>query len=504
MKPSFSAKTALAIGLLAALVLAACQTTKPPAAPAEPNALAPAQGAASPAAQAAPPARPASSDAIEQIKEEGLNHSQAMATLSYLTDVIGQRLTGSPNARRANEWTRMKLESWGLANAHLEPWGPFGRGWELKHFSAQIVEPQVFPLIACPQAWSPGLDRPLTASVIYLGEVTTNNLNTYKGGLKGAIVLVSPMRQLLPRFEPLATRQSESNLARLAGLTGAGGGRRGAPPSANVNRPSPGRLLAFLQQEKVGVVVNESSLGDGGTVFVASAAAPGTNSAGTGTRGPAAYSVSAPAMPPQITLAAEDYNRLVRMLQQGVELKMEVDLKVKYHYEDPMSCNTIAEIPGTDLQDQIVMLGGHLDSWQSATGATDNGVGAVAAMEAVRILQAAHLQPRRTIRVALWTGEEEGLLGSKAYVASHFGSYGTNAPPGRGRGRGLRGVLPAGGAQTAAGASATNRPPPPVLLRGPEYRPALRLFQPGQRRGQNPRHLHGSERSRPPHLRQMV
>lgn len=217
------------------------------------------------------------------------------------------------------------------------------------------------------------------------------------------------------------------------------------------------------------MVVNESSLGDGGTVFVASAAAPGTNSAGTGARGPAAYSVSAPAMPPQITLAAEDYNRLVRMLQQGVELKMEVDLKVKYHYEDPMSCNTIAEIPGTDLQDQIVMLGGHLDSWQSATGATDNGVGAVAAMEAVRILQAAHLQPRRTIRVALWTGEEEGLLGSKAYVASHFGSYGTNAPPGRGRGRGLRGVLPAGGAQTAAGASATNRPPPPVLLRGPEY-----------------------------------
>jgi hypothetical protein len=374
----------------------------------------------------------------------------------------------------------MKLESWGLTNAHLEAWGPFGRGWELKHFSAQIVEPQVFPLIACPQAWSPGLKRPLTANVFYLGGVTSSNLDSYKGKLQDAIVLVSPMRELLPRFEPLASRQSESNLTRLAGLTGnadrnRGGGRR---PQFNTNRISPGRLLAFLQKEKVGVVINESSQGDGGTIFVQSATAPSTNAStntfgaggrggGFGARGPSAYAMKAPAMPPQITLAAEDYNRLVRMLQQGVPLKMEVDLKVKYHYEDPMAYNTIAEIPGTDLKDQIVMLGGHMDSWQGGTGATDNGVGVAVAMEAVRIIEAAHLQPRRTIRVALWTGEEEGLLGSKAYVSNHFGSFGTNVFP---RPRfGFNDAPSATGAQATTNDASTNEPPPPPLLRGPEY-----------------------------------
>jgi Zn-dependent M28 family amino/carboxypeptidase len=177
--------------------------------------------------------------------------------------------------------------------------------------------------------------------------------------------------------------------------------------------------------------------------------------------------MKAPAMPPQITLAAEDYNRLVRMLQQGVPLKMEVDLKVKYHYEDPMAYNTIAEIPGTDLKDQIVMLGGHMDSWQGGTGATDNGVGVAVAMEAVRIIEAAHLQPRRTIRVALWTGEEEGLLGSKAYVSNHFGSFGTNVFP---RPRfGFNDAPSATGAQATTNDASTNEPPPPPLLRGPEY-----------------------------------
>jgi hypothetical protein len=469
VKPSFSAKTAFAPGLLAALLLAACQTTKQPAPVANPNAIASAQGSAHPAALAqtnAAQTNPDPNDPIVRIKDQGLTtNSQAMATLSYLTDVIGQRLTASPNARRANEWTKMKLESWGLANAHLEPWGPFGRGWELKHFSAQIVEPQVFPLIACPQAWSPGLDQPLTANLLYMGDVTTNTLDSYKGRLAGAIVLVSPMRQLLPRFEPLATRQSESNLARLANATGAAGpGRRGAPPSANLSRPGPARLLSFLQQEHAAVLVNESLLGDGGTVFVAGAVAPGTNDsfAPTGPRGPAAYATNAPAMPPQLTLAAEDYNRLVRMLQQGVSLKMEVDLKVAFHDEDLMSYNTIAEIPGADLKDQIVMLGGHLDSWQSGTGATDNGVGAVAAMEAVRILQAAHLQPRRTIRIALWTGEEEGLLGSKAYVASHFGSYVTNAPLNPAEERTLA-------PRPYAAPSTPSAAPARVLVPGPEY-----------------------------------
>jgi hypothetical protein len=217
-------------------------------------------------------------DAIACIKDQGLtSNSQVMATLSYLSDVIGQRLTGSPNLKRANEWTKMKLESWGLSNAHLEAWGPFGRGWELKHFSAQIVEPQVFPLIACPQAWSPGLKRPLTAEVIYLGGVTTSNLDSYKGKLAGAIVLASPMHEIVPRLEPIFARQTESNLTRLANLTGDADRQRGRPggfgnrSGTNGNRIRPARLLAFLEKEKAGLVVNESSQGDGGTVFVASA-----------------------------------------------------------------------------------------------------------------------------------------------------------------------------------------------------------------------------------------
>jgi hypothetical protein len=418
-------------------------------------------------------------EAIARIKEQGLTtNSQVMATLSYLSDVIGERLTGSPNLKRANEWTKMKLESWGLTNAHLEAWGPFGRGWELKHFSAQIVEPQDFPLIAYPQAWSPGLDRTLKANVVYLGGVTASNLESYKGKLAGAIVLASPMHEVVPLLEPMFARQTESNLTKLAHSAGDGDRFRGRPGGLtnrfgfNENRVRPARLLAFLQKEKVGLVVNESSQGEYGTVFVQSATVPSTNTAaGFGPRGgaagPSAYALNAPAMPPQITVATEDYNRLVRMLQQGVKLKMEVELKVKFHTEDPMAYNTIAEIPGTDLKDQLVMVGGHMDSWQAGTGATDNGAGVAAAMEAVRIIEAAHLHPRRTIRIALWTGEEEGLLGSKAYVSNHFGSYGTNDGPRRFRGR--RNFDPEGGSTNAVAETSTNKEPPPKFMPGPEF-----------------------------------
>jgi hypothetical protein len=315
---------------------------------------------------------------------------------------------------------------------------------------------------------------------------TTNDLERYKGKLAGAIVLVSPMHEIAPRLEPMFTRQTESNLTRLAHSAGDADRFRGRPggftnrAAFNEARPSPARLLAFLQKEKVGVAVSESSQGEGGTVFVASATVPSTNSGGFGGfrgggRGGAggggtnafrpplsAYSLTAPPMPPQITMAAEDYNRLVRMLQQGVKLKMEVDLKVKYHTEDPMAYNTIAEIPGGDLKDQIVMLGGHMDSWQSGTGATDNGAGVAAAMEAVRIIEASGLHPRRTIRIALWTGEEQGLLGSKAYVSNHFGNYGTNAAPGGFRGRRFA---------NRDDDSSTNAPAPapPKFIPGPEF-----------------------------------
>jgi carboxypeptidase Q len=463
-------------------------------------------------AQAPAPESPAkAADAVARIRDEGLNHSQVMETLTYLTEVIGPRLTGSPNLKRANEWTRDKLASWGLTDAHLEAWGPFGRGWSLKRYSAQIVEPQAILLIGCPNAWSPGLDRPLVADVVFLDVRTNTDLEKYKGKLSGTIVLASPLREIKPRFEPLANRLQETNLLRLANAAepggqgprtnrfGAGGpqrpgadsGRRGRLDSGSPDAPAsgtnasragvapegrrfppggpgrgPGRNLAFLAKEGAALVVNSSSLGDGGTYFVAAASVPGPEGR-TGfspTNMVRAWATNVPAFPPQITLATEDYNRLVRMIQQGEKLKMAVDLQVQFNGDDLMAYNTVAEIPGSDLKEEIVMLGGHLDSWHAGTGATDNAVGVAAVMEAARILKALKLQPRRTIRVGLWSGEEQGLYGSKAYVGRHFGYY-TNAAPTEV----LRSPKDPANDEPAAARSATNSPPTRRLIRQPEY-----------------------------------
>lgn len=415
-----------------------------------------------------PARRVNTNDPVARIREEGMNHSQVMQTLSYLSDVIGARLTGSPNMKHANEWTRDTLTSWGLTNAHLEAWGPFGRGWELKRFSAQVIAPQDIPLKAYPNAWTTGFDSPVEADVVYLDARSESDLDAYKGKLRGAIVLASPIREPAPHFESLARRLEETNLLEMAdanvpprgngGAFGGPGGRgRGgaaatdstngvrfvgipdapAAPRRNFGGRGGGgnRFLPFLAKEGVAMVVNPSSQGDGGTIFVASATVTppenqGTNNGGGFGGGPQriqAYSLDAPSIIPQMTVAVEDYNRLIRMIQAGEKLRMAVDLKVKFQTSDPMAYNTIAEIPGTDLKNELVMLGGHMDSWQSGTGATDNGAGVAVAMEAVRILKALDLKPRRTIRIALWSGEEEGLLGSRAYVSKHFGYY-TNEP----------------------------------------------------------------------------
>jgi len=410
----------------------------------------------------------------ERIKEEGLKKSQVMTTLSYLSDVIGPRLTGSPNMKRANEWTRDKLTAWGMANAHLEAWGPFGRGWSLKRFSAQVIEPQCIPLIGFPKAWSPGTDGTLVAPVVYFDAKSEAEFAKYKGKLKGAIVLASPIREVAARFEPLARRLTDSELLALADAAepnargfrrqaqaqaGAPGGAPnaaapGGPAAAPGNNPpaaGPGRMgrfnspemraqmelarkkTMFLVEEGAAMLVDSSTQGDGGTLFVSSATVPGAalpfGGAGGQGQGPApkrVYDKDAPKITPQIVLSKEHYNRLVRMAEAGEHLKMVVDLSVQFHDEDLMSYNTVAEIPGTDLKDEIVMLGGHMDSWHSGTGATDNAAGCAVAMEAMRILKALDLKPRRTIRIALWSGEEEGLLGSRAFVKEHFGKSPAN------------------------------------------------------------------------------
>ena len=383
-----------------------------------------------------PSATPDPNDPIVRIKDEGMNRSQVMQTLSYLSDVIGPRLTASPGMKRSNDWTRDQLTKWGLQNAHLEAWGPFGRGWSLKRFSAQVSEPLDIPLIAYPKAWSPSTEGPITAEVIYVDAKNETELEKFKGQLKGKIVLTAPMRDVAAHFEPLGTRRDEKNLLALAdapdprtnparnfGGGGGGGGRGAAVLFAS-------KKIQFFQQEGAAILV-DASRGDGGTLFVQQAIVPppvATDATAPPPRALPAYDKNAPKIAPQLVLAVEHYNRIARMLSAGEKVKMTVDLGVEWQDADPMGYNTVAEIPGTDLKDEIVMLGGHMDSWHAGTGATDNGAGVSVAMEAVRIIQALGLKPHRTIRIALWTGEEQGLLGSRAYVAQHFRKF--EPPPG--------------------------------------------------------------------------
>jgi hypothetical protein len=454
------------------------------------------------AAFAQQPQQPAEDPMIAKIKDEGMNHSQVMQTLSYLTDVIGPRLTASPGMKRSNEWTRDTLAKWGLQNAHLESWGPFGRGWSLKRFSAQITSPQDIPLIAYPKAWSPSVKVPaempampatgrrsatlatgpapisntVTADVVFMDAKTEADLDKYKGQLKGKIVLLSQPVEVKAMFEAPGRRQDEKSLLALAnamppgqggGFGGGGGGGRGAGGQQMTPQERQQQLFQqtvftakrwnMLVDEGAAVAVDVSPRGTGGTIFVQSAtvapAIPKSIEEQRTLPRMTPYDPKSEAkMVPQITVAAEHYNRIVRMIQQGEKLKMTVDLAVEYQDADNMGYNTIAEIPGTDLKDEIVMLGGHMDSWHSATGATDNGAGVAVAMEAVRILQTLGIKPRRTIRIGLWTGEEQGLLGSQAYVKAHFGVL--EGGPQFGGGGGLGG----GGNANATPAKLTTMP----------------------------------------------
>ena len=382
----------------------------------------------------APYAAPA--EDIAKIKKEGMENSEVMQTLSYLTNVIGGRLTNSPNMKRANEWTRDTMAKRGMQNAHLESWGPWGRGWSLKKFSAQVVSPQSFPLIAYPKAWSPSTKGQITGEVVYFDAKTDADFAKYKGKLNGKIVLVNDAREIKADFDGFGERYTDEQLLKLANAPNPAFSPRGqrnfdpAQLQAFLKRfQDSAKRLNFLLDEGAAVMIDNSFSGSGGTVFVSGAAVaqkvPNTleEAFGSTNRLSAWDKAAESKMIPQVTLATEDYNRLIRMIGFGEKLQMSVDLQTEYQDADLMGYNTVAEIPGTDptLKDEVVMLGGHLDSWHSATGATDNAAGCAVAMEAARIIMASGLKPRRTIRVALWSGEEQGLNGSEAYVKQHFG-----------------------------------------------------------------------------------
>ena len=343
---------------------------------------------------------------VTQIRDEGFNRSKVMETAAYLTDVIGPRLTGSPAAKKANEWTRDQLAAWGLSSAHLESFGPFGRGWSFDRCSVSLVAPLAAPLIALPKAWTPGTAGPVRGKAIKARIEAEADLEKWKGKLAGAVVFVADARELKAPEKALFNRYTEAQLEDLERfqIPGPRGEnlRPGEPP---LDRESfikrlrlQKKLREFLVAEKALAMV-EPSERDGGVVRVM----------GGGSR----EKGQDPGVP-ALVMAAEHYNRVCRLLDRKLEVELEIDVQARFHEDDLMAYNTVAEIPGNDKVPEVVMMGAHLDSWHAGTGATDNGAGSAVTMEAMRILKAIGVKPKRTIRIGLWTGEEQGLLGLRA------------------------------------------------------------------------------------------
>ncbi len=362
----------------------------------------------------------ARSEIQDRIRDTALNHSQIMETVGYLSDVCGPRLTGSPNLKRAEEYARDKLREWGLANAHLEAWGPFGRGWSPERFTASMVSPRFIPLLAYPRAWSPGTDGTVHGDAVFLDVKSVADLEKYRGKLKGRIVLFSPERHVDPLFESPAHRRTDEELLELANASPPGE-RRPFQPTAEqrASQELNYRKWKLVQSEGAAVVL-EPSYRDGGTVYVTAATVPFSPDVPFDQRAQA-WDLSKPVITPQVEVAAEQYNEIVRMAMRGMAVQLEVSLSVRFFDDDAMSDNVVGEIPGTDLKDEVVMVGASIDSWHAATGATDNAAGAATALEVIRIVQTLGLKPRRTIRIGLWSAEEQGSLGSRAYVAAHLG-----------------------------------------------------------------------------------
>jgi carboxypeptidase Q len=343
--------------------------------------------------------------AINKFEEESSQRSQVMEVASYLSDVYGPRLTNSPNIREAAEYAVKTLDLWGLANVRKEPWGPFGRGWFNELMEANEIAPRHFPLIAYPKAWTPGTNGQVTAEAVYARIEKEEDFRAFHGKLKGKFVLTAPLRAVEAHFDAPGHRFTDQELADLA---------KPPAPQPPQDQAEHDRLLAqqqfntkllkFLTDERAAAWL-EPAPHDGGTITVMAG----------GSRDP-----KEPMVLPRVAVAIEHYGRILRTLEKNIPVVLEINIANKFYDNNLDSFNIIAEIPGTDKADEVVMLGAHFDSWDSGDGATDNAAGSAVMMEAMRILEASHLKMRRTIRLALWTGEEEGLLGSRAYVAAHF------------------------------------------------------------------------------------
>lgn len=368
---------------------------------------------------------------VQAIKEEGLQRSQVMDVVGWLSDVYGPRLTGSPAIEEAKNWAMTRLQQWGADNVHEERF-PFGRGWSIERFHAHMTEPQIMPLIGFPKAWSSSTHGSVTADVVRVDIKAQQDFVQYRGKLRGKIVLPQPSREVRMLEGELVLRMDDPLLQK-AEVPGDGNSARATSSLGSRGSTFLEELQQFYVDEGVVAVIDRGSdvfmvngapsgsrltwptqRTDGGTVFVG--------------RG-GSWDENASIVVPSATIAVEHYNRMVRLLERGLIVRVEINISARFHEEDENlnGFNIIGEIPGSDLADEVVMLGAHFDSTHAATGATDNAAGSAAMMEAVRILKAVGVVPRRTIRIALWGAEEQGLLGSREYVKHHFTARGVTA-----------------------------------------------------------------------------
>ena len=350
----------------------------------------------------------------QKIRTEGMDNSKVMQTAFYLTDVSGPRLSNSPGLKRAEEWAVNTLKSYGLQNVKLEPWGKFGKGWEIEKNYSAMTSPYYHSIIASPKAWTPGTNGLVKSEIVIVKADSLKDLEKYKGTLKGKVVIFDNALPLITSFKSDGLRYTEEELTEMiappaprAGNSNNSGDMAARREAFMKMRALRTQISEFLLQENVGLLLS-SGRGKHGTYFTSNGAS---------------YAEDAKPVAPELEMSSEDYLRLLRLVKAGIKVEFEADIKTKFFDNDTQGYNVIAEIPGTDkkLKDEVVMLGAHLDSWHGATGATDNAAGSAVMMEAMRIIKSLNLKPKRTIRIALWSSEEQGLFGSRGYVANHYG-----------------------------------------------------------------------------------
>jgi hypothetical protein len=358
-----------------------------------------------------PAQEPVDLEMVAAIREEAFERSEVMDTLWYLTDRHGPRLTNSPQQRGASEWAKERLIGYGLENADIEAWGEFGLGWSFERCVVEMTAPIYMPVIAIPKAWTLGLDAPASGAPVLVNIESEDDFETYRGQLAGRIVLNGKVTPVETNFEALGTRHDEESLA-----------ERTSAPDPGASRDSASRRTDWMKHRELGKQIRSFLVEEGALVVIEPDGGRRNDYGVIMLGGGGSYDAEEERGMPQVTVSTEQFNRIARLLDHDVEVQMNVDVRTTFHDEDLQGYNVVAEIPGTDrfLRDEVVMIGAHFDSWHPGTGATDNGSSSAVMIEVMRILKAVGAKPRRTIRIALWTGEEQGLLGSKGYVKNHF------------------------------------------------------------------------------------